>query len=323
MKLSIKSDKPLLNFYLKDLSDQKHYIELDQDVDIPEGWYELNVHFVDTKIEISDILIENTSIKEIIYTGYYTDGNNKVHQPATAVWDHNGCFRIWLHTQIGTLFQRVYDSIRNGDYGKNLFEKYVLTIDKPIKINDKFDTSIKSFFENGDGPHWWIKNDRSTPWMPIELGEIDKDKLLQELDIALPFLVKKKDGRIRKGLKETTDPDLPLVNIEDIKSKMVQLFLRKIGYKRIIDIGVQTLHPGKSILIHRDDHYDSGAYPYIKGCKKFYWNIKNHENVFFKLGRSGLLPLEKSLLINTIEHTHAVINQSDKPRTVILIYGEM
>jgi len=323
MKLSIKSNKKLQKFYLEDLQKQKHNVALDSEIALPDGWYELNVCYVDTKINISDILINDISIKHILYTGYYIDGQGKIHQPATAVWDRNGCFKIWLHTNIGVLFQRTYDSIRNGDYGKNLFEKYVLTVDRPIEISHRFDSDIQSFFATGDGPNWWPKNNDKTPWLPVELQDINRDKLLEELDKVLPFEVTKKDGRTRKGLKETYMPALPFVEIDSLNSDLVKKFLKQIGYKRIIDMGVQTLQPGKSIRIHRDDHYDSDAYPYIRGCKKFYWTIKNSENVFFKLGKSGLLPLEKPLLTNTIEHTHSVVHQGHKPRITILIYGEM
>ena len=323
MKLSIKSNKKLQKFYLEDLQKQKHNVALDAEIALPDGWYELNVCYVDTKINISDILINDISIKHILYTGYYIDSQGKIHQPATAVWDRNGCFKIWLHTNIGVLFQRTYDSIRNGDYGKNLFEKYVLTVDRPIEISHRFDSDIQSFFATGDGPNWWPKNNDKTPWLPVELQDINRDKLLDELHKVLPFEVTKKDGRTRKGLKETYMPTLPFVEIDSLNSDLVKKFLKQIGYKRIIDIGVQTLQPGKSIQIHRDDHYDSDAYPYIRGCKKFYWSIKNSENVFFKLGKSGLLPLEKPLLTNTIEHSHSVVHQGNKPRIAILIYGEM
>ena len=323
MKLSIKSDKKITNFHLKDLLNREHQVKLDTDEKLTDGWYELNIFYVGTKIEIFDILINDISIKHILYTGYYIDTSGKIHQPATALWDKNGCFKIWLHTNIGTLFQRIFDSIRNGDYGKNLFDKYVFTVDRPIKISQHFDSDIQSFFATGDGPHWWIKNNDKTPYLPVNIKNIDREELLNELDKVLPYKVTKKDGRVRKGIKETYTPVLPFIEINSIKSNIVQNFLKQIGYKRIIDMGVQTLKPGKSIRIHRDDHYDSDAYPFIRGCKKFYWSIKNPENVYFKLGKSGILPLEKPLLTNTIEHTHSVVHEGNKDRISILIYGEI
>ena len=324
MKLSIKSSKPLQNFYLEDLQNQKHDIILDTNVELLNGWYELNICYVDTKIEIFDILINDFSIKHLLHTGYYTDGHGKIHQPASAVWDKNGCFKIWIHTDIGVLIQRIYDSIRNGDYGKNLFEKYILTVDKPIQINDMFDNDIKSFFAQADGPNWWAKNDDRTPWLPVALENINKENLLEEFKKTLPYTFLQKDGRFRLCIrKDFKPPRLPFIEIDTIKSEMIQKFLRQIGYKRIIDIGINTQKPGRAVPIHIDDHYDTDAYPYMKGCKKFYWTLQNHENVYFKLGKSGLIPHEKPLLINALAHTHSVVNQGDKVRSTLSIYGEM
>ena len=95
------------------------------------------------------------------------------------------------------------------------------------------------------------------------------------------------------------------------------------AYKRLIDISVQTLAPNTFIDLHRDDHYKRKMYPYIKGCKKFYWTIENPEGVHFKLGRSGCIPHQDPLLINAIEQPHCVINEGTNTRTSILIYGEL
>ena len=61
----------------------------------------------------------------------------------------------------------------------------------------------------------------------------------------------------------------------------------------------------------------------MRGCKKLYWAVKAHEGVYFKQGRSGILPLDKPLLLNTIEHAHSVIHEGDQVRTSILVYGEL
>ena len=137
MKLSVTSNSPLQKFYLQDLHNNKFDIMLDTEQNIPYGWYELCVEYVDTKIEISDIKINDCSINHMIYTGYYTDGNGTVHQPATAVWDQGGVFRIWIHTEIGEMYSRIYEAIRNGDFGQNLFENYSLTVDRPLEIKDQ------------------------------------------------------------------------------------------------------------------------------------------------------------------------------------------
>lgn len=328
MKLSIVSTEKLQNFYLRDLNDKTFNIELDTEQNIPEGWYELVIPYVDKKIEISDILINNDSIKEIIYTGFYTDGNGVIHQPANAVWDKGGYYTIWIHTQAGVLWQRIYSQIRSGDFGAHLFDKYLLTVDKNIYVKDYFTNVIKSYFANGYGPNWWLKNDKLTPYTNVNddtISQINTKELLSELKKCLPYSqtsLSGVNGWNRYGLKSGC-ADLPFVEIDDLPSAFVQEFIKKIGYKRIIEITIQTLAPNTAVPIHKDDHYWRKCYPYTSGAKKFYWNLSSTKDIYFKLGESGLLPLEKPIFINTVEHVHAVVNQSEEERTVIHMYGEL
>ena len=328
MKLSIRSNEKLEKFYLRNLDKETVAITLDKEALIPYGWYELIVPYTGKKIEISDILNNNESIKELIYTGYYTDGNGAIHQPATAVWDKGGYFTIWIHTQTGILWQRFCDQIRSGDFGTNLFDKYMLTVDRNVKIKNNFTSTLQSYFANGYGPNWWLKNDKLTPYTIVDSNDVkatDTEKLLSELDKCLPYKHKDLNGVTgwhRAGLKEGC-ADLPFVEVNHLGSEFVQNFVNKLGYKRIIDIAIQKLAPNTAVPIHRDDHYRRKGYPYTSGAKKFYWNLSSANNVFFKLGTAGLLPLDQPLFINTVEHVHAVINQSEEERTVIHMYGEL
>lgn len=331
MKISITSSHPVQKYYLQALDYKTINFHLDKEFEVETGWYELKVEYVDTKIEIQDIKINDTSIREIIYTGYYTDGSGKIHQPATAVWDEGGVFSIWLHTELGVLFQRTVEGISNGDYGKNLFENYLLTVDRPLSIKDKWPAEIVSFFKNAHGPQWWRRNTDTTPWLkrPIpNLDSVDVDLLLSELDKVCTQPNVPDEGRLIKALKphhpsgDCRFCDLPFVELDDLGSDIVRDFVSSIGYKRVIDINVQTLDPGKHIAIHNDERKRDGD-PYMRGCKMFYWTCKNPEGVHFKLGRGGVLPHNEPLLINNIVHPHAVVNEGNQTRTSILIYGEL
>ena len=45
---------------------------------------------------------------------------------------------------------------------------------------------------------------------------------------------------------------------------------------------------------------------------------------YFKLGKSGVVPFNnKPHLINTIEHVHTAVNESDNPRIVLIVYGDL
>ena len=328
MKLSITSTEKLEKFYLKNLDDKIFNIELDKEQNIPTGWYELIIPYLSKQIEIFDILINNESIKHFLHTGFYQDSNGKIHQPANAVWDNGGYYTIWVHTEIGIMWQRFGEQIKPGDFGTNLFKKYTLTVDKNVIIKDQWSNTLKSFFKNGNGPNWWIKNDIRTPYLVIddkEILNIDKNHLLTELEKCLPFKHYNLNGHKgwhRIGLRDTC-ADLPSCEINDLSSKFVRDFIKKLGYKKIIDITIQKLDPNSAVDIHKDDHSDRNYYQHTLGASKFYWNITDPKDIYFKLGTSGLLPLEHPFFVNTITHIHAVINESNKERIVINIKGEL
>ena len=319
MKISIISDKPVQKYRLQALDYETYNFPLDKEFELAAGWYELQIAYVDTKIEIQDIKINDSSIREFIYTGYYTDGSGKIHQPACAVWDEDGVFSIWIHTELGIFFTRTLEAIKNGDYGKNLFEDYMLTVDRPLSIKDTWPAEMTSFFKTAHGPHWWRKNTDTTPWVRRPIPSVDVDLLLSELDKVCTNHYVPGEGKTIKALKSHCD--LPFVELHEISSGMVREFVSSIGFKRIIDINVQTLDPGYYVAVHNDERYREGDV-YMRGCQMFYWTCKNSNGVHFKLGRGGVLPHEP-LLINNIVHPHAVVNEGTKTRTSILIYGEL
>jgi len=322
MKLSINSTKKIKKFYLKDLNDKIHYIELDKNQKLPKGWYELNIFYVDERIKIKDISINGASLREFIYTGFTVDSTGYRHSPGSSLWEEGTCFKLWIHTEVGIMFQRFCEAIHNYDFGTNLFEKYVFTIDKPVHLEAAWGEPWVSYFKNGSGPRWWLKDDRSTPWTIAKVPEIDKNFLVKELARVLPHMEEIYPGWTSQSLKEGKS-DLPFVPWEKIHSKVVTDFFKEIGFKNIINIGLQRLAPRTTVRLHRDDHVTREMYQYTKGCRKFYWNLSDTENVYFKLGRSGLLPLEHPLWINTIEHSHALVNARNSERIVVLAYGQI
>jgi hypothetical protein len=327
MKISIISDKPIQKYQLQALDYETHDFPLDKEFELAPGWYELQIAYVDTKIEIQDIKINDSSLREFLYTGYYTDGSGKIHQPACAVWDEGGVFSIWLHTEIGILFTRLIESIKSGEYGKNLFENHLLTVDRPLLIKDTWPAEMTSFFKSAHGPYWWQKNTDTTPWIRRPIPPVDVDLLLKELDKVCTHDFVPEKGRLNKSLKpkgpngDCRYCDLPFVELQDIKSEIVRDFVSSIGYKRVIDISVQSLGPGQYIAMHNDERHREGD-AYMRGCQMFYWTCKNPDDVHFKLGRAGVLPHEP-LLVNNVVHTHAVVNEGTQTKTSILIYGEL
>jgi hypothetical protein len=329
MKIDVKSTHRIDRYYLKDLQDRIIEFKMAEELQLPHGWYELNIEYTGNKNEFSEIVLNDIKLEEIIYTGYYVDGKGLTHQPATAVWDEGGCFKIWLHTEVGVLFERTIRCLRSGDYGKNLFDNYLLTVDKPFTIDNGYPNDIKSFFANGDGPNWWHKNSKLMPYKKIPVPDLDKSSIIKECnELCVHEKRHSKQGRPKQEYTvKSTHPDcvfdLPFAEFDDNRFPTIKKLLDHIGMSRPLSVGINTLMPGNYFHIHRDDGaYARKGYKYTKGCRIFYWLLTKPEQVYYKFGRCGLIPLETPLFINPTEHVHSVINQSQEPRLALNIAGE-
>jgi hypothetical protein len=323
IKISIESTNEIKKFIVEDLYRKNFQVNVNELFDIDSDWFLVKIPYEGIKNEILSIAVNDANIDYLIYTGYFENIKNEKFQPATAVWEE-GFFKIWLHKNVGYLKHCLIDQISNGDFGTNLFNEYMLTVDYSTKIDDMYPSDIKKYYEYPFGPVWWKKRDLTCPYKILdntEFNNIDKDVLVDNIK-QLPGVNARYINKnwYVYGLKEKSE--LPLVDISYFSSELKKL-IDLVGYKSIIDVGVQYLNAKSSISLHVDDHLKRQCWPYIAGCKKLYWNLTPIESAYFKLGTAGLLPLEHPLLINSGMHTHSLINDSNFTRAVVIIYGEL
>ena len=327
MKISIESSNPITEHYLLDLSENKIDFKLDENFNLDEGWYELHLHYPGQRTRIKDIKINDESIVETIWAGHYIDGEGKRHQPASVMWDEGGVIKVWIHTNLGVLLDRIFTEIDGADLGTNLGKKYQFTVDRPCSLKNPFPESIKSYFAHGDGPHWWKKDTDYTPYKILDIDTPPVEEILEEMDrISIREIKGAFKGVMEIKTNSPTKSDLPFLDVDWEKvPRMKELLVDKVGYKNILSINLQTLHPHKNLMLHRDDHYKRKKYPIIRGCKKFYWPLTGDlANNYLKLGKAGMLPAKnRPFLVNTLEHTHTAVNDSDEPRSVLIVYGDL
>jgi len=287
---------------------------------LQHDWHCIKIPYEGTRLEFTDIKLNGNSIEHLIYTGYFhSDLDNKKHQPATAVWE-TGKFILWFHPKLGVWQKTLYEQIENGMFGKNLFEKYSLTVDRPVTIDDNFPENIKTFFAHSFGPVWWKKDSVKFPYRQLDI-DVDEQtiKAVQELESKLPHN-KTVNGWI-DHMSETPTDDADPRPLKDIGNILVEKLLDNAGYSHYLSYSVMTLNPGRHINIHIDDHVKCKNIDYVKGCQKFYLAYGDLDGVYFKLGSAGILPFDKPLLINTTQHTHSVVNQTANARKVFMCYG--
>lgn len=298
------------------------------------GWFKLSLNGLsDSTVDISEIRINNESIAHGLYTGFAVNQAGEILQPCTAFNDKLE-FSIWLHTNLGEFFASLYSQIRNGDYGTNLFANYQFTVDKPIQLADIYPESIKTFFARATGPHWWHHHSDDCPYAILDIAldqklqnSIDQleNYMLTQTIYGKPFVQKTKgaNGNWRQLNSPVATSQADAMPMESIPIEYLQSILYKIGYRKILSYSILELDPKSYIEIHVDDYYSSKNYKYLVGAKKFYVSFNVQDEIYFKLGNAGILPLDKPLLINSLKHVHSVVNDSNQIRKAFMVYGIM
>jgi len=333
--LSIDTNVELKNYYLSNLSDGKVSFTSGTAFDIQNGWYNLIVEYHGEKVDITDITINGQSIGHFLHTGFFTEtSTGKRFQPANSLWTE-GFYSIWIHTEIGHMLQTHARSIRNGDYGKDLFDDYLFTVDKSIEVDDNWPEMIKSYFRHGNGPRWWKKDLKRTPYEVCEeslLQDCDKTKILREIPIdceieieyEMPTKESNTKNKIMQGRAIRRNSVYPYIEIDTIKGDELKKLIRKLGFTKILNITLQTSLPGQAFAPHIDDHYDRDCREDIEGPTVFLWDLaEDTTKHLFKLGVAGVLPLDNGVFFNQFYYDHGTINDSNTvERPLLIIHGK-
>jgi len=325
IKIDVSSANGINNLIVEDLYHNTYNLKNNENFDTKSDWFLLKIPYIGIKNEITDIKINGYSIDYLKYTGWFENDKNEKFQPATAVWEP-GNFKIWLHKNVGFLKHSLHTQILNGDFGKNLFEKYVFTCDYSTEINGNYNQSIKSFFEYPFGPKWWKKDNIYRPFIELDKNifkDVDKQKLINEvIEISkYQFMDKNNKDWKKYWLKELTE--LPFVNNNQIQGREIQKIINLIGYKSIINIQINTLCANSALDLHVDDHITRKSWPYFKGCKQLHWTLSESENTYFKMAEQGIMPSDGPNLVNAGMHTHSFVNNSNSLRYSLLMYGDL
>jgi len=272
-------------------------------------------------VKFDDITINGESIEEQLYTGWAKAEDGEIR--FIPFLNKPGRYQIWLHGNLGHYLASIKSKIKNGDYGKDLFEKYLFTVDHPMTFDFDVPESIRSFFYHAYGPEWWNKDDISLPYQILDFDINNQNELLSE-GMKLPrepIFNKAKADHVGRKYK---NDGYPLVPVEQIEHKAIAKLLKDLGYKEILNFMLNTIPAKSTLYMHTDENYnDKKAYTEVmQGCTQLYVILEGEpDKNFIKLGRAGIVPLDKPVIINNSQHPHCVVNASDRPRTTLLAYG--
>ena len=251
MKISIESSRPITENFLLDLSENKIDFKLDESFSLQEGWYELNLPYTGQRTKIKDIKINDESIDKTLWSGIYINGKGDKIQPTSYLCDDGGVMKIWIHTNLGVMLDRLLTEIDGEDFGYPLNEKYLFTVDRPCLLKNTFTESIKSYFAHGDGPHWWKKDTDYTPYKLLDIATPPVEEILKEMDSISVHEVKDVFGNLQIKTNSPGESDLPFLDMDWEKiPSMKELLVDKVGFKNILSISLFALQPHKNLILH-------------------------------------------------------------------------
>jgi len=324
-RITIESNKPITTFLLEDLTGNLIPVSNNSTVSLPNEWILLQIPYKGETVEINEIYIDGCPLRQVLYTGYFENVHGEKFQPVTAVFEP-GCFKIWIHPNVGHMKAEIINQISNSDYGKNLFEKYLLTVDRPVSIPQDFTVELQQFFGHGTGPRWWNKNSKKLPYIeldnPLLYTMLDDINLVEEQCNFFDPISEYSQGWSIKSWIKTSVKDADPTEFGHGSFNGFGKYFSAMGYKQIFSFNIASLDPMGYIHIHIDDHSGSKNLKHIQGATKFYQSYSNSDNVHFKLNGVGCIPIHKPLLINVNMFSHAVVNLSpDKTRKVLGVTG--
>ncbi len=333
MLVDIRANKPLGNFYLEDLRYNRTDFSLNTDFDLTPGWYKLVIEYPGSKLKLEEIIINEQALDILLYSGWFLEQRTGFKtSPGTTLFAR-GQFEIWIHTDMGLMIQTIYESIQRREFGSNLFDKYMHTVDRPMDLPEDCPAIIRNWFANGNGPRWWKKNNILTPYEALDpevLADIDKAKLLDEMTnmcdyskdnpkFALPLKGKELKGT-RRGLR--SGYELPYTELDELPGSEMKRLCEKAGIKRLLGCTLQMQYPGESFVPHVDEHYDPETKAVMQGPCSFMLDLSEDSSQhYFKVGRGGLIPLDVGCFAN-FNYAHATFNASDIPRPLCILNGK-
>lgn len=291
------------------------------------GWQKITIeHDGNSRFDITDIQLNGKSIRENIYTAWFTDGDNINHQPKN-YFDHRaGTWTFIVHSDPSLFKERLCDQITNGDFGENLFEKYQVFVDLGTKLKNSFNAELDAFFERPQGINFYPKNDYPKhPYIPLDI-DIDRENIFKEIKGLTLTPVGNNARHFRwesVQVKEINNPATVCTETDKLPLPHVQKLLVSLGIEKFNRVSVFLLKPGGYIDLHRDQmRNDSCTFdPSIGiGIRHFYISLVNDGESKIKLAGAGVMH-DGVVLINNGNFTHGGVNDGNSDRYVIIVNG--
>jgi len=300
------------------------------------GVHQLSLQFTndDQCIEISDVKLNGSSFKETLYLSYTQQPDQLPLQPSTSLQGTQQKWILPFGTPMGFWISLAQKKFANGEFGKNLYEKYNIMYPEILKLSDRFPSAVKSFYEQDfdfivtarDEDLWKL------PVYPLKNLHIDSklmqsahEEILLKYQRILPVAGQDHDEKQPANwTKFWVGDESPTVDLNTVVTKNEMPFtcalVDALGLTNLVSIYLGVLQPGGYIKPHMDNHPDfiksrqGQCYVYLP----LNWQPGNH----FKVLGGPIFNDPIPYCVNNQGYVHCVVNDSDLPRTVIAVWAD-
>lgn len=289
---------------------------------------------VEDKIQITDVLVNGASIRQMMYLGFYPGETRRY----TTIINHKDSeWHLPFGNPVSWWMSECMVKIPNKSYGSDLNESLEILYPGSIDLPDNFPQVIKDFFKFNFGFTAYNKEELKTPlhnlnipYLPVSI-EYDEQALYKEFMDNLEYLQSEKyvPGQNKYNEHEINNYSKPwYIDLAVVDSKITVAqqqfpeFYKLVNSIKGVDVKLSfigTLYPNSYIAPHVDDLYKHVDYMGgVKGLSQIFIPIGWTENNYFKASGVGLIPYQQgALLFANSRIPHASVNCSDIIRFTI------
>jgi hypothetical protein len=318
--------------------------------DIPLGFHMLNFKLInpsdDINVRINSGSLDDVDLRHTIYMMFALDSNKNRFQTTILTHRDNELYLPFANP-ISWWLSSCAEKIPSRLFSSRLYDELAVYYPESINISDKFPKLMRDFFSTNIDFHTHPKHLLDNPYCNSQVPyatldkkiDFDEAALFNELMSQLDYL--KETSRIpaQQSYNKTTSPGRWLANhliishpdeysletkfsIDKTRVPLLYSLIDQLNLDVIVHSFLGILGPGEYAAPHIDD-YETHKWivDQYGGCSQLYIPINFKKGNLFKFNKIGLLPVDKPLLINNHNYSHALINDSDEYRFGLAIVG--
>jgi len=299
--------EPKVNFQIKLNNGHTQITCQGNNFELLSDWQLLTIeHDGSIEYEIKDLKIDGQSIRENIYTGWYTNTQGQRSNPRNYFLKEPAKWSIVVHSDISVFKERLCNQITNGDFGSDLFERYQWFLDIGHPLTGQYSSQVNKFFARSQGLNLYPKHDYVLH--PFVSLNIPMDQVAIYNELIKTDIIPSAAPHSQWGGKIIDLTDYPVLTN----------WLKNVGIKDLNHVDIRVLYANGHIELHRDwdRHKEDSGIGIV--MKHLHVPVMNTNGSKIKISGGTVMP-DCVNLFNNESFTHSGVNESDTDRYVVIV----